>query len=74
MTWLMEDITTHPSCLGAEVDEVELPCDQQSWNAARALGLRKELTQHSVTQLHCNCEHHQLLYLQAQECQKNITV
>ena len=41
-------LTTHLSCLRAEVDEVGLPCDQQSWNAARALGLRKEFTQHSV--------------------------
>lgn len=50
----MEDITTHLSCLRAVVDEVGLPCDQQSWNVARALGLRKELTQHSVIHLTVN--------------------
>ena len=66
----MEDITTNLSCLRDEVDEVGLPCDQQSWNAARALGLKKELTQHLMT---LNCECHQLLYLQVQECHQDIS-
>ena len=42
---------THLSCLRAVAYEVGLPCDQQSWNAATALGLRNELTQHSVIRL-----------------------
>ena len=67
----MEDIVTHLSCLRAEVDEVGLPCDQQSWNVARALGLRKELNTTFSDTLYCEC--HQLLYLQGQECHYDIS-